>query len=79
MSLLVHVDDIVVSDPIADLSLGGIPNGIPRVAAPWEGIVTRIGGQTQLCEVAIFDAAEAFQFCGHIDGCVERIYRESWR
>ena len=68
MSLLAYVDDIVVSDPVVDLSIGGIPSGIPRVAAPsaydyWHGseIVASVGGLTQLCEVAIFDAAEAFQ------------------
>ena len=68
MSLLAYVDNIVVSDPIVDLSIGGIPSGVPRVAAPstydhWHGmeIVMRVGGPTQLCEVAIFDAAEAFQ------------------
>ena len=69
MSLLAHVNDIVVSDPVVDLSAGGVPSGIPRVASPsvygdrWSGreIVTRVGGPTQLCEVVIFDAAEAFQ------------------
>ena len=97
MSLLPYADNIAVSDPIVDLSVVGVPSEISRVAASsaydrWRGrkIVMHARGPTQLCEVAIFDAVEAFQcklrlccprffsaLCGHIDGCAEHIYGES--
>ena len=93
MSLLAHIDGIVaVSVPVVDLSVGGIPNGVPRVADAsaydrWHGreIVTRMGGLTQLFK-GITTRVEAVlpllislsALCGHIDGCVECICRESW-
>ena len=68
MSLLPYADNIAVSDPIVDLSVVGVPSEISRVAASsaydrWRGrkIVMHARGPTQLCEVAIVDAAKAFQ------------------
>ena len=58
---------IVAAGSTIDLSVGGVPSGIPGPALPssyllWRGRerLTREGGPTQVCEVALFVAADAF-------------------
>ena len=69
-------DDRIASGSYGDLSVGGMPREIPGPAAASSYTVatssyrcwhpnerlTRQGGPTQVCEITIFDAADAFRY-----------------
>ena len=71
-----YVDDIVASGPSADLSVGGVPSGIPGTAVASSYTVAtssyrswhpnerlkRRRGPTHVCGMAIFATADDFQY-----------------